>query len=48
VQVSLGVQAFVLHALRKWDFYVGGALNNLTDDFVSTYFTFGFTKRWGL
>jgi hypothetical protein len=48
VQVALGVQGHVFYALRKWDFYIGGALNNITSDFVSTYFTLGFRKRWGL
>ena len=48
VQAALGVQGFLFYALRRWDFYVGGALNNITDDFVSTYFTLGFKKRWGI
>jgi hypothetical protein len=48
VKVRLGVEGFVFYALRKWDFYVGGALNNITSEFVSTYFTLGFQKRWGL
>jgi hypothetical protein len=47
-RVALGANTFLLLALRKWDFYVGGALNDITRAYPSTYFTLGFRKRWGL
>ena len=43
-KIALGVQAFFYYALRKWDFYVGGSLTDITRR-PSTYFTFGFEKR---
>lgn len=47
-KATLEVSAFLLVALRRWDFYVGGALGDITRSEPSTYFTFGFKKRWGV
>jgi hypothetical protein len=40
-----GAQLFAYLPLRKRDFYVGGALDDITRGRPSTYFTFGFLKR---
>jgi hypothetical protein len=47
-QVAVGVATYLVLALRKWDFYVGGNLNDVTRSGPSTFFTFGVKKRWGL
>ncbi|HEY5923469.1 MAG TPA: hypothetical protein VIV11_17435, partial [Kofleriaceae bacterium] len=44
--INVGVYTYL--ALRKWDFYVGGNLFDVTRGHPSTFFTFGLNKRWGL
>lgn len=47
-KTSLSPFLYTYLGLYKWDFYVGGNLFNVTHGRPSTFFTFGFKKRWGL
>jgi hypothetical protein len=47
-RVALEVTAQALFAIRRWDFYLGGSLYDVTRSGPSTFVSLGFTKRWGI